>query len=81
MNSEVPAHYENPDSFTLYPTQFFDIDGDVDFTPRPATPRPPDRPRYVPTEDEAAGKWPVDSEEETDPEEPPPEKSDESQRR
>jgi hypothetical protein len=76
MNSDVPPHNQNADTFWLGPPiQFFDIDGDVDFTPRPASPRPPDRPRYVPTEEEAAGKWPVDYEEETDSAEPPPEKS------
>ena len=74
MNPEVPEHYENPDSFSLYPTQFFDIDGDVDFTPRPASPRPPDRPRYVPTEEEAAGGLPPLYEEDAGFAEPPSDK-------
>lgn len=75
MNPEVPAHQENPDTFMLYPTQFFDLDGSAPFTPRPASPRPPDRPRYVPTDEEAAGKLPLDFEDETNSDESPPGKS------
>jgi hypothetical protein len=79
MNSEVPPRKENPDTLWLGPpVQFFDLDGSAPFTPRPATPRPPDRPRYVPTEEEAAGKFPFLFQEFTDSEEPPPAKSEES---
>ena len=70
MSREVPAHHENPDTLQSEPLQLFDIDASADFPPRPARPRPVDRPRLIPPTDggtPGAGSEPASGGEATDP--------------